>query len=256
MEHRFNVQAARYDEHAEPQRRLLRCLLPYLPDTPPARILELGAGTGLLTRALLERYPQAHIDAVDVAPNMVAYARQSFGGESRVAWHVGDAENFSLPPPYPLIASNAALQWVTDLAKTCRTAWHNLTDEGVWVAGMMLHGTLHELRTLRAQIAPHKMSRFTLPQCAQIQSALEQAGFVVELLVPQPFRFVYPNMDTFLRAIHEQGVTGGSTQAGYTPLNRTELQELQTRYAEKYKTANGLYATYQTAVFRALKSID
>lgn len=41
---------------------------------PPRRILELGAGTGTLTRLLLERFPQAHVTAVDGSAEMLKKA--------------------------------------------------------------------------------------------------------------------------------------------------------------------------------------
>ena len=34
-------------------------------------ILEIGCGTGYLTRALIELFPSAHITAVDIAPGMI-----------------------------------------------------------------------------------------------------------------------------------------------------------------------------------------
>ncbi len=253
MEHRFNVQARHYEQHAEPPQRLLQQLLPLLPSTPPPRLLELGAGTGLLTRALLARYPDTQIDAVDIAPNMVAYAQQLLSGEPRVTWHTGDAQHLRMPSPYPLIVSNAALQWVDNLTEACCTAWHNLTNRGVWVAGIMLHGTLSELRSVRRRIAPHKMSRFALPRLAQVENALQQAGLTVDAVQPHTFRLTYSDMDTFLRVIHEQGVTGGTARTGYAPLTRAELQQLRDQYTQHYATSAGVYATYQTAVIRAVK---
>jgi tRNA (cmo5U34)-methyltransferase len=43
---------------------------------PPARVLELGVGTGVTTKALLEAYPEAQVTGLDSSPDMVFKARE------------------------------------------------------------------------------------------------------------------------------------------------------------------------------------
>src|SRR5215216_67521 len=50
----------------------------------PGRVLELGVGTGVTTRRLLERYPDAEVIALDSQPGMVFRARE-MGIEVRLA---------------------------------------------------------------------------------------------------------------------------------------------------------------------------
>jgi len=45
---------------------------------PPARVLELGMGTGETTRHLLESFPDAWVIGLDSSPEMVFRARQSY----------------------------------------------------------------------------------------------------------------------------------------------------------------------------------
>jgi tRNA (cmo5U34)-methyltransferase len=52
--------------------RILHC------DKTSPRVLDLGAGTGLYTYKLLDRYPQAEVTLVDFAANMLDIARQNF----------------------------------------------------------------------------------------------------------------------------------------------------------------------------------
>ena len=51
---------------------------------PPARVLELGIGTGETTRRLLERHPDASVVGLDSSPEMVFRARE-MGIEVRLA---------------------------------------------------------------------------------------------------------------------------------------------------------------------------
>jgi tRNA (cmo5U34)-methyltransferase len=45
---------------------------------PPARVLELGMGTGETTRRLIEAHPEAWVIGLDSSPDMVFRARQSY----------------------------------------------------------------------------------------------------------------------------------------------------------------------------------
>jgi tRNA (cmo5U34)-methyltransferase len=45
---------------------------------PPQRVLELGMGTGETTRRLIEAYPEAWVVGLDVSPDMVFRARQTY----------------------------------------------------------------------------------------------------------------------------------------------------------------------------------
>jgi tRNA (cmo5U34)-methyltransferase len=45
---------------------------------PPARVLELGMGTGETTRRLIEAYPEAWVVGLDSSPDMVFRARQTY----------------------------------------------------------------------------------------------------------------------------------------------------------------------------------
>lgn len=45
---------------------------------PPARVLELGMGTGETTRRLIEAHPEAWVIGLDSSPDMVFRARQTY----------------------------------------------------------------------------------------------------------------------------------------------------------------------------------
>ncbi len=47
---------------------------------PPERILDLGCGTGELTRLAARHYPRARVDGADFTPEMLAIARRTTGG--------------------------------------------------------------------------------------------------------------------------------------------------------------------------------
>lgn len=56
-------------------RRMLDRALDELVATAPARVLDVGTGTGQAAGILLQRYPEAQIDAVDASAQMIELAR-------------------------------------------------------------------------------------------------------------------------------------------------------------------------------------
>ena len=115
---RFSAAAETYDRHARPQLALAQSVVSMLPELYPEQILELGSGTGQLTRLLTERFPEVLIDAVDVAEKMVEHSRAKFHRCPQISWIVADAQTYRGNDRYPLIVSSSALHWVDNLPKT------------------------------------------------------------------------------------------------------------------------------------------
>lgn len=76
------------------------------------RIVDLGCGTGDLTRELHERFAAASTLGVDRSGQMLARA----GSSSRpgLSFLQADIAGFSPAEPFDLVLSNAAIQWVPD----------------------------------------------------------------------------------------------------------------------------------------------
>jgi malonyl-CoA O-methyltransferase len=246
---RFSAAAETYDLHARPQAALAQSVVSMLPEIHPGRILELGSGTGQLTRLIAERFPGIPIDAIDIAEKMARHSRAQFKPFPHIDWIVADAQTYWSGKRYPLIVSSSALHWVFDLPATCENMFQNLEPGGTFALGMMLQGTLRELHDLRATIAPEKTPEAPLPTYAETTAALEAAGFRIERTRHSEEHILYPDAKAFLRAIHEQGVTGGKVSTGNAPLNRLELGQLVADYQENFATAHGVRATYETATF-------
>jgi malonyl-CoA O-methyltransferase len=248
---RFSNAAATYNRHAAPQLELVEELLQWAPQKPLARILDVGAGTGLLTTKLADHYPTAPIDAIDIAEEMVEQSRQQFSENQRIQWHLADAQTYQPTHPYDLIASSAALHWSPDLTATLQNLHTHLQPGGIFLLGLMLRGTLWELRAIRRRIAPTKGPGLSLPTESSITEQINATGFNLLEVKTHERRHIYPTGRAFLQAIHEQGVT--ALPQADLPLNRTELKALIHTYETQHATAGGVYATYETACFHLQK---
>ena len=68
-------------------------------DAPPARVLDVGTGTGKAARLAAERFPEAEVLGVDLAPAMVEQARRLLPPKlaDRVRFQVADASALPVP---------------------------------------------------------------------------------------------------------------------------------------------------------------
>lgn len=96
IDQQFNRIAKEYDAN---RRKFIPCFDEFYKETTaflaryinkPAHILDLGAGTGLLTAFWYEHFPQAEYVLVDVAQQMLDVARRRFAALPNVAYTVSD----------------------------------------------------------------------------------------------------------------------------------------------------------------------
>jgi trans-aconitate 2-methyltransferase len=75
----------------------------------PRRIVDLGCGPGNSTAVLAARWPAAEITGLDNSEAMITEARRN---APNVTWLTEDIGAWTSDTPYPIVFSNAALQWV------------------------------------------------------------------------------------------------------------------------------------------------
>ena len=84
-------------------------LLELLEQSESPRIVDLGCGTGELTKVLHERFPSATTTGIDSSPEMLQKA--STCAKANLNFELADIEKWSAPGSFDIILSNAALQW-------------------------------------------------------------------------------------------------------------------------------------------------
>lgn len=75
-------------------------------------VLDAGCGSGRVTAELVRRVPGGRVYGVDVAPSMVAHARQRLGQSATILRQ--DLVELRLPEPVDLVFSNATFHWIED----------------------------------------------------------------------------------------------------------------------------------------------
>lgn len=248
----FSRAAEYYADSALLQKRVATRLISGLRMYDAAsRILEVGCGTGFLTGQVLQIFPEAKIDAIDSSEKMISIARQSITNR-KVQFHVADGITYSGSEPYDLIISSSALHWLQPIGPAIAHLSSLLKKGGKICFVLMIYGTLLELRTLRAIVAPSKMPEYELPSIKDVESSLRGADLVLENIETYEEIENYKNPKHLLREIKRLGLTGGRLSYGRALLSRSELLKLCELYKQHYSTdSDSVFATYRMLEVRA-----
>jgi malonyl-CoA O-methyltransferase len=149
---RFGACAESYELHAGLQRAVADKLAGYLPELKQPRVLELGCGTGLLSRHLVARYPDGHFVLTDVAPAMIAQCRRNLAGlgPAHISYEVMDAGEAGGHAELDLIVSSMTLHWLPDPAKSLDRLTRLLAPQGVLLYATLGPASFAEWRTTLA----------------------------------------------------------------------------------------------------------
>ena len=80
-------------------------------DTPS--ILDIGAGTGLLSELVLKRYPHAHMTLIDISESMLNIARERFSGHNNITYITADYSRLDSFGRHDLIVSALSIHHLT-----------------------------------------------------------------------------------------------------------------------------------------------
>ncbi|MCR6632479.1 MAG: methyltransferase domain-containing protein [Magnetospirillum sp.] len=144
----FAAAATTYDSAAEAQAKAADRLVELVTAEPlPAHptVLEVGCGTGLLTRRLLPRIGGDWL-VTDLSPAMVAAAQAAVGAD-KAQFRVMDGEHPDAPLGlYDLVVSNMAAQWFADMARAVCQLRARLAPGGRLVLSTLGAGSFAEWR--------------------------------------------------------------------------------------------------------------
>jgi len=98
-------------------------------------VVDLGAGSGLLTILVRNRFPQARIHLVDFSAPMLALARQRLGDDPLITYEEADYVTAPLPLGYDAIVSSLSIHHLDDPDKQLiyRKAYDALSPGGVFI---------------------------------------------------------------------------------------------------------------------------
>jgi malonyl-CoA O-methyltransferase len=144
----FGAAADHYDDHAGPQRAAAALVADLAQRQKPLgaqRILEIGCGTGLLTRHIQARWPGAELVVTDLSPDMLARTAKGAFVAGTFLTMDGEAPPFE-GEWFDLILSSLAFQWFDDLADALERLTRLLRPGGSLIFSTMGEGSFARWR--------------------------------------------------------------------------------------------------------------
>lgn len=142
IQKQFGAIAREYDQQ---RRKLIPCFddfygfqLLAAKDAPKHQsILDIGAGTGLLTSLVCQVYPEAVYTLIDLSPEMIGVAKQRFEKLSHFTYVVDDYTTHEFEGKFDLIISSLSIHHLEDEEKKVffKKVYSLLNDQGVFVNG-------------------------------------------------------------------------------------------------------------------------
>ncbi len=230
----FSRAARSYEQHDALQQeigaRLRQSLLDVRPQ--PARILDLGAGTGRGSAALAKALPRTQVVAADLAVPMLRAARRHAGilgrGFARVA---GDAQALPFADgAFDALYSNLCVQWISEPLPLFAELLRVLQPGGTLLLSSFGPDTLTELRAAWAEAdgtRPH-VSRFL--DMHDLGDAALAAGVRDPVLSSERVTVTYPDVHALLRELKGLGATNADAERMRGLTGRARLDRMRKAY--------------------------
>lgn len=125
MRANFDALAPQWDATRAGGHRLLPvgAALDAVPATP-ARVLDLGTGTGVVARLATERWPQAEVVGVDLSPRMIDEARR-LATSDRQRYEVADSTALPFPDGhFDAVVMNNMIPFFDEIARVAAPGGH------------------------------------------------------------------------------------------------------------------------------------
>ena len=126
---RFAKNLKSYDENAKIQKRMAERLITFVQNKQPKKILEIGCGTGFLTKLINNEFKFENFMAIDIVKECEQYIKNI---NSNIIFTPADIEDFltNNNETFDLIISNASLQWVNDFENVINSLKKILNPNG------------------------------------------------------------------------------------------------------------------------------
>ena len=253
----FNKAATSYDAVAELQNEIGDRLIERLDYVrlQPARILDLGAGTGFFSSALLKRYRKADVVALDLAENMLRQV-QSRGGWFRKPRCVC-ADGESLPfadDSFDFIFSNLMLQWCVDLEATLAELRRVLAPGGLLMFTTFGPDTLMELRaSWEAVDGFTHVNSFV--DMHDVGDSLVNTRWAEPVMDSERITVTYRELSTLMQDLKQIGAHNVTLGRARGLTGRQRMQQFAAAY-EQYRAEGVLPASYEVVYGHAWSPLN
>jgi len=189
----------------------------------PFKILELGCGTGMLSRRILETFSTASLLATDISPEMLSLCLEScssagFAKRLEIKAHDFNSSSPALEGSFDIVVSALAFQWGEDLNSTLRVAKGFLRPSGSLFFSIPLASSLEGVASVFSS-AGVEFPGLRLPDADGLRASLR--GLFHEAAVELASFYEPPSrLSEFLRRLRLSGTVNAGAPVPVGQLRR------------------------------------
>ena len=231
----FDRAGATYEDAALVQRDVAERLAALCPTCLSGNVLEIGAGSGLLTRLLAPRHNQGTYVALDVAPGMLSHA--AMPGAVKLAAD-GERPPFA-PATFDFLASASAMHWYAEPERSFPADLALVRPGGGFALAVYVTGTLAELE--EASRATKFGSVYPMRTTEFYQTILGALPDVLWNVTQATHTVRHASVAAMLRGLKGAGVTHTPKRGPGSP---SRYRDFTQYYTSRFGDASGVRASY------------
>ena len=233
-----------YEKFKDERKQPFRDLLSLIEHRPHMRIVDLGCGTGELTRELHEHVHADETLGIDSSDTMLLKS-DAFGNDV-LRFEQGDIEAFVTDRPFDLIFSNAALHWVPDHDALFRRLTSFLTPHGQLAVQMPANDD-HPSHAIAAEVAfelGEQPRRSDVLPIVRYATLLHHLGFTRQHVRMQIYGHVLESTNAVIEWVRGSLLTDYEKRLGAAKFGRF-MQEYKKRLLEALGDERPYFYTYK-----------
>ncbi|MFH1622324.1 MAG: methyltransferase domain-containing protein [Candidatus Omnitrophota bacterium] len=254
IKEKFSKASESYDELSVIQKEIAdELLLSIKILNSTQRILDIGIGTGYLTKKIQSSNPNLQMYGLDLALGMLNKARQRIPNLSLIQ---ADANYLPFEGPlFDLIVSNLTYQWVSNLEHAFKKVRGILRKNGRCYFSIFTENTLKELRQVISESRIPKSDPLAyLPDKFRVKDLFEKIGFKVTQINFKIKKQYYSNLLELLNWLKLIGANRYWSDRFYQGLSaRNFIESISQKYEERFRYNDKIFATFEVLFVELIK---
>jgi malonyl-ACP O-methyltransferase BioC len=242
--YKFGKSMDTYDDNAFAQKKIAKKLTGLISDLYPGipeTIMEIGCGTGLLTKSILSVFPDAHYYLNDINDKSRQWMRTLFAENSHT-FIGGDARLIDFPDRIDLLISSSTIQWFENLSVFAEKAYRSLSPQAYMFLSTFGKNNLKEIR----EITGTGLDYLSLDGLRKLFSS---SGFEILHLSGEEIQVAFDSPSEILSHFRRTGVNANCSG---TVRTKSGLKLFCSKYSKMFSDGTKVILTYNP-VFLGLK---